>query len=88
MPEENIKKEETKVESKPVSSITPDTSGKLTAWANMRKTENYSSEKIALLKPGTPVKIIDRSDRFSLIEVDSKKGWIYNDYILQGNQKG
>jgi len=88
VPEENIKKEETKVESKPVSSITPDTSGKLTAWANMRKTENYSSEKIALLKPGTPVKIIDRSDRFSLIEVDSKKGWIYNDYILQGNQKG
>jgi len=88
VPEENIKKEETKVESKPVSSITPDTSGKLTAWANMRKTENYSSEKIALLKPGTPVKIIDRGDRFSLIEVDSKKGWIYNDYILQGNQKG
>ena len=77
-----------KEESKPVSSIAPETFGKLTAWANMRKHEDYSSEKITLLKPGTPVKIIDRGDRFSLIEVDSKRGWIYNNFITQGNQKG
>jgi curli production assembly/transport component CsgG len=55
--------------------------GTVTDWANLRQTQNFSSNKILNLKPNTEVEIINSSAEHYFVRVDGKEGWVSKKFI-------
>jgi SH3-like domain-containing protein len=48
----------------------------ITEWSNIRTGKDLSSNKVASVKPGTRVEILNASGEYYFVRVDGKDGWI------------
>jgi SH3-like domain-containing protein len=48
----------------------------ITEWSNIRTGKDLSSTKVASVKPGTRVEILNASGEYYFVKVDGKEGWI------------
>ena len=81
-----------KVESKPVSRAVPTqeikepvvavSTGKVKKWAGVRKTKNYASAVVAVVKPGTVVKVVKDEGNHYQIQYNNKEGWVYKPFVV------
>ena len=55
------------------------------SWAHIREDKNYNSAKIEKLAPGNEVTVLEQDGDLSLVQHESKKGWIYNKLITIKN---
>lgn len=49
---------------------------------NFRETPNVDAEIITQLSVGTEVKAVGRDEKWSLVELQGKQGWIYSEYLV------
>lgn len=56
-------------------------SGITNDWVNVRKSRDKASEKLANLKPGTQVEILDTKGQHYLVRVDGKEGYVAKQFI-------
>ena len=50
-------------------------------WANVRKKQDKASEKLANLKPGTQVEVLETKGQHYLVRVDGKEGYVAKKFI-------
>lgn len=55
--------------------------GTVTDWAHVRKTREFTSDKLVNLKPGTRVEVAGAERDFYLVRVDGKEGWVAKKFI-------
>lgn len=48
----------------------------ITEWSNIRTGKDLSSNKVASIKPGTRVEILNASGEYYFVRVDGKDGWV------------
>lgn len=56
-------------------------SGIVNDWVNMRQTQDMASEKLANLRPGTQVEVLDTKGHHYYVRVDGKEGYVAQKYI-------
>lgn len=78
-----------KIESKPVSQVVPEqdnkiavSTGKVKKWAGVRETKNYASAVVAVVKPGTVVKVVKDDGNHYRIQHNNKEGWVYKPFVV------
>lgn len=55
--------------------------GTIIDFSNVRKSKDFTSEKIVNLKPGTRVEIKNAAGEYYFVGVDGKEGWIHRKFI-------
>ena len=50
-------------------------------WVNVRQSQDKSSEKLANLKPGTQVEVLDTKGNHYLVRADGKEGYVLRKFI-------
>ena len=63
---------------------------KVKDWVRMRRTQDYSSDIIAKLSPGTVVRVVKDGGKHYLINHDDKEGWVSKTFIVvdENSNKG
>jgi curli production assembly/transport component CsgG len=90
---------EEKKDEKPISQNIPAEGKMVTAtasiakvkdWVRMRRTQDYSSDIVAKLSPGTVVRIVKDNGKHYLINYDDKEGWVSKTFIVvdENSNKG
>lgn len=86
---EEVKRDEPKApiktEEKPQANVPVPTQqtkkGIAVDYSNLRKTREFTSEKLANLNPGTSVEILNAAGEHYLVRVDGKEGWVARKFI-------
>lgn len=55
---------------------------------NFRETPNVDAEIITQLNAGTEVRAVGRDEKWSLVELDGRQGWIYSEYLVPSGMFG
>lgn len=56
-------------------------SGEVIEWSNVRSTRSKDSDKVANVKPGTVIKILESNDGYYRVRVDDKEGWVAQRFV-------
>lgn len=57
------------------------TLGNVTDWSNLRKERDFNSEKLANLRPGTQVEVLDTKGDHYVVKVDGKEGYLARKFV-------
>lgn len=57
------------------------TLGNVIDWSNLRKERDFNSEKLANLRPGTQVEVLDTKGDHYVVKVDGKEGYLARKFV-------